>query len=100
MTSPARIRAMHEVSARRKPAGWTTVALGDVVEVVTEYWNRDKTVPERLVAGEHIDEGDLRVRRWSMTVDELIPPTFNRWFKAGDVLLHSRNIKKVARPEF
>jgi type I restriction enzyme S subunit len=83
-----------------KRAGWTTVALGDVVDVVTSYWDQDTTIPERLVAGEHIDEGDLRIRRWAMTDDDLIPPTFNRRFQSGDVLLHSRNLKKVARPDF
>jgi type I restriction enzyme S subunit len=78
----------------------TNVALGEVVEIITQYWDRDTAVPERLVAGEHIDEGDLRVRRWGMTDDDLVPPTFNRWFQSGDVLLHSRNIKKIARPDF
>jgi type I restriction enzyme S subunit len=78
----------------------TIVALGEVVEIITKYWDRDTAVPERLVAGEHIDEGDLRVRRWGMTDDDLVPPTFNRWFQSGDVLLHSRNIKKIARPDF
>ena len=88
------------MGSRRSKAGWTIVALGDVVDIINQYWDRDTTVPERLVAGEHIDEGDLRVRRWAMTDDDLIPPTFNRWFQPGDVLLHSRNIKKVVQPEF
>ena len=79
---------------------WTRVVLGDVVEVVSEYWDRNPDVPERFVAGEHIDEGDLRVRRWGMTSDERVPPTFNRRFRAGDVLFHSRNLKKLACPEF
>src|SRR5688572_312399 len=91
---------MPEMDTRRSKTGWTVVALGDVVDIINQYWDRDTTVPERLVAGEHIDEGDLRVRRWAMTDDDLIPPTFNRWFQSGDVLLHSRNIKKVAQPEF
>lgn len=79
---------------------WKRVVLGDLVEVVTEYWDRNPDVPERFVAGEHIDEGDLRVRRWGMTSDELVPPTFNRRFRAGDVLFHSRNLKKLACPDF
>jgi type I restriction enzyme S subunit len=91
---------MRETATKRSKSGWTTVALGDVVDIINEYWDRDTTVPERLVAGEHIEEGVLRVRRWAMTDDDLIPPTFNRWFEAGDVLLHSRNIKKVAQPDF
>lgn len=67
---------------------------------MTEYWDRNPDVPERFVAGEHIDEGDLRVRRWGMTSDELVPPTFNRRFCAGDVLFHSRNLKKLACLDF
>jgi type I restriction enzyme S subunit len=80
--------------------GWKPVGLGDVVDVVTDYWDRNLDVPERCVGGEHIDEGDLRVPRWGMTSDELVPPTFNRRFRAGDVLFHSRNLKKLACPDF
>ena len=80
--------------------GWKRVVLGDVVDVVTDYWDRNADVPERFVAGEHIDEGDLRIRRWGMTSDELVPPTFNRRFRASDVLFHSRNLKKLACPDF
>jgi type I restriction enzyme S subunit len=80
--------------------GWKLVKLGDVVDVVTDYWDRDPTRPERFVAGEHIDEGDLRVRRWGMTNDELVPPTFNRRFKSRDVLFHSRNLRKIVVPDF
>jgi hypothetical protein len=81
-------------------SGWTRIQLDEAVEVVTEYWDRDEKTPERFVAGEHIDEGDLRIRRWGMTSDELVPPTFNRRFRAGDVLFHSRNLRKLARPDF
>jgi type I restriction enzyme, S subunit len=80
--------------------GWKRVALGDVADVITDYWDRDPSRPERFVAGEHIDEGTLRVCRWGMTDDDLVPPTFNRRFKAGDVLFHSRNIRKLAQPDF
>lgn len=80
--------------------GWKRVRLGDVVDVITDYWDRDSSKPERFVAGEHVDEGELRVRRWGMTDDELVPPTFNRRFKAGDVLFHSRNLRKLACPDF
>jgi restriction endonuclease S subunit len=85
--------------AELKP-GWQQVALGDVADVITDYWDRDPSRPERFVAGEHIDEGDLCVSRWGMTDDELVPPTFNRRFKPGDVLFHSRNIRKLAQPDF
>lgn len=91
---------MPELARTDMQTGWTTVSLGDVVEVINVYWDRDTTIPERLVAGEHIDEGDMRIRRWGMTDDDLIPPTFNRRFQARDALLHSRNIDKVAQPDF
>lgn len=74
--------------------------LGDVVDVVTEYWDRDPAKVERFVAGEHIDEDSLRVTRWGLTSDDLVPPTFNRRFRAGDVLFHSRNLRKLAQPDF
>lgn len=80
--------------------GWKQVALGDVADVITDYWDRDPSRPERFVAGEHIDEGALLVSRWGMTNDDLVPPTFNRRFKASDVLFHSRNLRKLAQPDF
>lgn len=81
-------------------SGWTRVSLGDVVENINDYFERDVDEPTRYVAGEHVDEGQLTVRRWGMTDDGFFPPTFKRRFRAGDVLFHSRNIKKVASPNF
>ena len=88
------------VPMAKNSSTWKCVKFGEVIDVVTEYWDRDPNVPERFVAGEHIDERDLRVRRWGMTTDQLVPPTFNRRFRAGDVLFHSRNINKLAWPDF
>ncbi|TBE31675.1 hypothetical protein U8P71_04885 [Rhizobium ruizarguesonis] len=79
---------------------WTEVALGDVVENINEYFDRDNDEPSRYIAGEHVDEGKLTISRWGMTDDDFFPPTFKRRFRAGDVLFHSRNIKKVASPDF
>lgn len=76
------------------------VRLGDVVENVNEFFSKHDTRVLRYVAGEHIDEDDLRVSRYGMTSDDLVPPTFNRVFEAGDVLFHSRNIRKLAQPDF
>jgi type I restriction enzyme S subunit len=70
------------------------------VENVNEYYDRSSTDRERYVAGDHIDEGSLPVRRWGLTSDDVFPPTFNRRFRAGDVLFHSRNLRKLARPAF
>ncbi|MCM2478488.1 restriction endonuclease subunit S [Serpentinimonas maccroryi] len=81
-------------------SGWQHVRLGDVVENVNSFFTDRSGEAIRYVAGEHIDEGDLKVRRCGLTSDEIIPPTFNRLFKAGDVLFHSRNIRKLAQPDF
>lgn len=78
----------------------TRVRLGEVVENVNEFFERHRQDTVRYVAGEHIDEGDLRVRRYGQTSDDLVPPTFNRLFRSGDVLFHSRNIRKLAQPDF
>lgn len=74
--------------------------LGAVIANRNEFVADVQSRHDRLVAGEHIDEGALAVRRWGFTDDELVPPTFNRRFRAGDVLLHSRNVKKLAVPRF
>lgn len=81
-------------------AGWTRVAFGDVAQNINDYFERDTDEATRYIAGEHVDEGQLKVRRWGMTDDGFFPPTFKRKFKAGDALFHSRNIKKVAVPDF
>jgi type I restriction enzyme S subunit len=80
--------------------GWCIYRLGDVVENVNEYYDRSSAQPERYLAGDHIDEGSLSVERWGLTSDDVFPPTFNRRFRAGDVLFHSRNLRKLARPAF
>lgn len=80
--------------------GWQRVRLGDVVENVNSFFTDRSGGAIRYVAGEHIDEGDMKIRRSGLTSDEIIPPTFNRLFKAGDVLFHSRNIRKLAQPDF
>jgi type I restriction enzyme S subunit len=81
-------------------SGWRQVKLGDVVNNINDYYDRNSTKVERYIAGEHIDEGSLSVRRWGETTDDLFPPTFNRKFRAGDVLFHSRNLRKLACPDF
>ncbi len=80
--------------------GWSKVRLGDVVENVNEFHTQSGGDAIRYVAGEHIDEESLKVRRFGMTSDDLVPPTFDRLFKARDVLFHSRNIRKLCQPDF
>ena len=76
------------------------MALGDLVENINDYFDREGDLAARYVAGEHVDERRIGIRRWGMTDDGFFPPTFKRKFRAGDVLFHSRNIKKVAVPDF
>ena len=80
--------------------GWRRVKLGDVAENINDYFDRDGGDEARYVAGEHIDEGTLTVRRWGLTTDSMFPPTYNRKFRAGDVLYHSRNLNKLVCPDF
>ena len=80
--------------------GWTRVKLSDVVENINDYFDRDSGEVARFVAGQHIDEGQLKVRRWGLTSDDDFPPTYNRRFQAGDVLYHSRNLTKLCCPDF
>ncbi|WP_292392983.1 N-6 DNA methylase [Methanoculleus sp. UBA303] len=79
---------------------WRRVKLGDVAIRVAGKYERDETTVHRWVAADHVDEEDIHVRRWSDTNDPLFPPTFRFTFPAGCVLLHSRNPKKVAIPDF
>jgi type I restriction enzyme M protein len=79
---------------------WKRVRLGDVAIRDAGKIEPDGTIVYRWVAADHIDEGDIHVHRWSDTNDPLFPPTFRFTFKAGNVLLHSRNPKKVVIPRF
>lgn|GEM_PF-5407007 len=89
------------MSNKKSPEGAAPlVRLGDIVDNINDFFDHEVGDTLKYVAGEHIDEGDLRVRRYGQTSDDLVPPTFSRLFKAGDVLFHSRNIRKLARPDF
>ena len=82
------------------PDDWDKVAFGALVTNINDYFNPAEDEVSRYLAGEHIDERDLAVRRWGMTNDDAFPPTFKRIFEAGDVLFHSRNPEKVVQPDF
>ena len=77
---------------------WKRVKFGDVVRNVNEYFDRDGGGVLPYVAGPHIEPGELRPR-YGSTDDDVFPPTFKRMFIAGDVLIHSRGIEKVAVPD-
>ena len=76
------------------------VKLGDVAIRVMEQHEATLSSPEPWVGAQHLDEGDLKIRRWSMSDDPVFPPTFKFKFPIGAVLIHSRNPKKVAIADF
>lgn len=88
-------------SRKKAREGWMRVRFGDVVANVNDQPNRS-TLPldTRYIAGEHVDENRLAIDRWGTLGDDLVPPTFKRRFRPGDVLFHSRNLKKIAVPDF
>ena len=81
-------------------AGWTRVAFGDVVRL-SKARSRDPESEgyERVVGLEHIDPGDLRIRRWADISDGT---TFTSVFQPGQVLFGKRRAyqRKVAVAEF
>jgi len=82
------------------PKSWRLVKLGEVAVRVMEKYEASPSSPEPWVGADHLDEGDLRIKRWSMSDDPVFPPTFRFKFPIGAVLIHSRNPKKVAVAEF
>ena len=86
-------------SGRRKP-GWTRVAFGDVVRLCTERTSDPAAEGfERYVGLEHLDPGDLAMRRWGDIADGT---TFTTVFRPGQVLFGKRRAyqRKVAVPDF
>ena len=75
---------------------WKRVAFGDVVANINDYFNPDVDGVLPYVAGPHINAGQPTVADYGSTDDDQFPPTFKRKFQAGDVLLHSRGIEKLA----
>ena len=82
--------------------GWTRVAFGDVVRQVRDRVDPENSGLERYVAGEHMDTGDLRIRRWGSVGDGYLGPAFHMRFRPGHVLYGSRRtyLRKVAIAEF
>lgn len=91
---------MLDLATSKKKSGWTTVAFGDVVQLSKER----SSDPEgdgfdRYIGLEHIDPGELRVRRWGDVADGV---TFTNVFCPGQVLFGKRRAyqRKVAVAEF
>ena len=81
-------------------AGWTRVAFGDVVRLSKERAKDPEAEGyERVVGLEHIDPGDLRIRRWADIADGT---TFTSVFKPGQILFGKRRAyqRKVAVADF
>ena len=80
--------------------GWRRVRFGDVVKL-----NTDKVADpqgeglERYVGLEHLEPGDLRVRRWGLVEEGT---TFTNYFRPGQVLFGKRRAyqRKVAVADF
>ena len=86
-------------SGRLKP-GWTRVAFGDVVRLSTDRSSDPKSAGfKRYVGLEHLDPGNLAIRRWGNVADGT---TFTAVFRAGQVLFGKRRSyqRKVAVPDF
>jgi type I restriction enzyme S subunit len=80
--------------------GCRIVKLAEVAIRVMEKHEASPGSPERWVGADHLDEGDLQIKRWSMSDDPVFPPTFKFKYPIGAVLIHSRNPKKVAIADF
>jgi type I restriction enzyme S subunit len=81
-------------------AGWTRVAFGDVVRLSkARVVDPEAAGIERVVGLEHIEPGDLRIRRWGVVADGT---TFTTLFKPGQVLFGKRRAyqRKVAVADF
>ena len=86
-------------SGSLKP-GWTPVAFGDVVRLCTQRASDPAAHGlERYVGLEHLDPGDLAIRRWGDVADGT---TFTTVFRPGQVLFGKRRAyqRKVAVPAF
>jgi type I restriction enzyme S subunit len=81
-------------------AGWARVAFGDVVRLSkARVTDPEAAGIERVVGLEHIEPGDLRIRRWGDVADGT---TFTTLFKPGQVLFGKRRAyqRKVALADF
>ncbi len=81
-------------------AGWARVAFGDLVRLSkARVADPEAAGIERVVGLEHIEPGDLRIRRWGDVTDGT---TFTTLFKPGQVLFGKRRAyqRKVAVADF
>jgi type I restriction enzyme S subunit len=82
------------------PGGWKFAKLDDVAEERSDRIdNPSKSGYDRFVGLEHLDSGELTVRRWGSTADLL---SAMKLFKSGDILIGRRNayLKRASKAEF
>jgi len=80
--------------------GWKLVKLADVADETSDRVdNPSKSGYNRFVGLEHLDSGELTVRRWGRTTDLL---SAMKLFKNGDILIGRRNayLKRASKVEF
>jgi type I restriction enzyme, S subunit len=80
--------------------GWTRVAFGDVVQLCRDRSsNPAEEGFDRYVGLEHLEPGDLKIRRWGIIADGT---TFTSVFRPGQVLFGKRRAyqRKVAVADF
>lgn len=88
------------MSERTLRPGWRQVRFGDVVRLATERVTDPATMGiERYVGLEHLEPGDLRIRRWGLVAEGT---TFTTRFRPGQVLFGKRRAyqRKVAVADF
>jgi len=90
------------MTERPKQIDRRTVALGNVVEQVTNRVDPNDTGIDRYVAGQHMEPDELRIRRWGTVGDGYLGPAFHMRFKPGQTLYGSRRtyLRKVAVADF
>jgi len=82
------------------PDGWRSVKLDDVAEERSDRVdNPCKSGYDRFVGLEHLDSGELTIRRWGSTADLL---SAMKLFKSGDILIGRRNayLKRASKADF
>lgn len=67
------------------------VKLGDVVERIKEFVDKDNTHLEFYIGGEHFDEDEIKITKYGLIKGSTIGPAFHMKFMPDDVLLMSRN---------
>lgn len=81
---------------------WITTTFGEIAIQQKTDIDRESSVVDRYVAGEHMNSEDLHIRQWGVFCGQYLGPAFRRKFEKGDILYGSRRtyLKKVAVANF